>query len=180
MHVPDSQRKKLDAKSRKAIFVGYPENVKGYKLYDPVSRKFTRSRDVIFQEEEFHYFNIHCSMNNGDSETNIPVMIEEIPINQNQVEDNQRVINDIQENQEADNEQVGATFEETFMNEVQNVGEQRIRRPPNRFDEECYIASDITADINEPATIDEAFSGGKSAEWKQTLLSSKTRSLQSF
>ena len=31
-HIPDNRRKKLDPKSRKTVFVGYPEGVKGYKL----------------------------------------------------------------------------------------------------------------------------------------------------
>ena len=53
------------------------------------------------------------------------------------------------------------------MNEVRNIGKRRVRRPPNRFDDECYLASDITADINEPINIDEAFSGQHSTEWKQ-------------
>jgi hypothetical protein len=53
VHVPDNQRKKLDAKSRKAIFVGYPESTKGYKLYDPDSHSFIRSRDVVFLERKF-------------------------------------------------------------------------------------------------------------------------------
>ena len=53
------------------------------------------------------------------------------------------------------------------MNEVRNVGERRMRRPPNRFDDECYVANDLTADINEPVNIDEAFSGEHSTEWKR-------------
>ena len=39
-HVPDELRKKLDKKGQKCIFVGYFENKKAYKLYDPVARKF--------------------------------------------------------------------------------------------------------------------------------------------
>ena len=97
-------------------------------------------------------------------------MIEEIPADGNQDQDeiaNQRVAHDDEENHQADDQRVGATFEERFMEEVRNVGERRIRRPPNRFDEECYLANDITADINEPVNIDEAFSGEHSTEWKQ-------------
>ena len=33
--------------------------------------------------------------------------------------------------------------------------------------EEFYVASNLTADINEPVTIDEAFSGEQSADWKK-------------
>ena len=48
VHVPAKQRKKLDPQSRKVIFVGYPNGTKGYKLYDPASCIFLRSRDVVF------------------------------------------------------------------------------------------------------------------------------------
>ena len=38
-NVPDEMRKKLDKKAHKCIFVGYSEDTKAYKLYDPVARK---------------------------------------------------------------------------------------------------------------------------------------------
>ena len=34
VHTPDNLQKKLDPKSTKAIFVGYPLGTNGYKLYD--------------------------------------------------------------------------------------------------------------------------------------------------
>jgi len=43
-------------KSRKAILVGYPEGTKGFKLYDPVVKRFLCSRDVIFDEGKFYNF----------------------------------------------------------------------------------------------------------------------------
>ena len=54
VHVPDSQRRKLDAKAYRAIFVGYPPGVKGYKLYD-LEKKFIVSRNVQFFEENFDH-----------------------------------------------------------------------------------------------------------------------------
>ena len=38
VHVPDSQRRKLDGKAHRTIFVGYPPGVKGYKLYCYIPR----------------------------------------------------------------------------------------------------------------------------------------------
>ena len=96
--------------------MGYPEGVKGYKLYDPVTCKFTRSRDVIFLEKKFHDFDVHSSLNFDDhADDDIPVMIEEIPADGNQDQDeiaNQRVAHDDEENHQADDQRVGATFEE--------------------------------------------------------------------
>ena len=60
-HILDAQRSKLDAKLRRSIFVGYPEGTKDYKLYDPNSKKFIRSRDVVFQERKFQDFGIKQS-----------------------------------------------------------------------------------------------------------------------
>ena len=55
VHVPDSQRRKLDAKAHRAIFVGYPPGVKGYKLYDLEKKKFIVSRNVQFFEGNFDH-----------------------------------------------------------------------------------------------------------------------------
>ena len=41
IYVPNSQRQKLDAKVRKAILIGYPTGVKGYKLYDLEKKKLS-------------------------------------------------------------------------------------------------------------------------------------------
>ena len=42
-HVPDHNRRKLDPKSREAVFVGYESLSKGYKLWDKHSRTFVVS-----------------------------------------------------------------------------------------------------------------------------------------
>jgi hypothetical protein len=50
VHVPKEKRSKLDKKEVKCIFIGYKEGMKGYKLWDPASRKIMYSRDVVFRE----------------------------------------------------------------------------------------------------------------------------------
>ena len=49
-HVPYEMRKKLDNNEHKCIFVGYFEERKVYKLYDPIIRKVIISHDVQFVE----------------------------------------------------------------------------------------------------------------------------------
>ena len=51
-HVPKEIRSKLDDKSEKSIFIGYDEQSKAYKLFNPITRKFIISRHVVFKEEE--------------------------------------------------------------------------------------------------------------------------------
>ena len=55
VHIPNSNRQKLDQKSYEAIFIGYPDGTKGYKVYDIAKNRFMISRDVTFFEDKFPY-----------------------------------------------------------------------------------------------------------------------------
>lgn len=49
-HIHSQHRSKLDPKAIKCIFLGYSPIQKGYKCYDPISRKTFVSFDVTFHE----------------------------------------------------------------------------------------------------------------------------------
>lgn len=49
MHVPKEKRIKMDNKAKKCIFVSYKDRIKGYKLWNHVTRKIVYSQDVIFK-----------------------------------------------------------------------------------------------------------------------------------
>jgi len=51
-HIPKDERRKLDAKSIKCIFVGYCDKHKPYKLFDRSTHRLLASRDVVFHENE--------------------------------------------------------------------------------------------------------------------------------
>jgi transposase InsO family protein len=49
-HIPKEDRRKLDAKAIKCIFIGYCTKYKAYKMFDPNNHKVFASRDVLFHE----------------------------------------------------------------------------------------------------------------------------------
>ena len=51
VHVQKNKHRSFEAKSRRCIFIGYPPDYKGWKVYDPLTQKITISRDVIFDEQ---------------------------------------------------------------------------------------------------------------------------------
>ncbi|CAL9016687.1 unnamed protein product [Prunus brigantina] len=52
VHVPDTKRSKLDDKSYKCVLLGYSDESKAYRLFDPITKKIVISRDVVFDEGE--------------------------------------------------------------------------------------------------------------------------------
>ena len=142
------------------MFVGYPDGTKGYKLYDVKTRRFIRSRDVIFAENEFHDFD------NGQSLKldlhffypvyDVPIVPDVIAEEDQIVEEDQQNIDqaepEIHEPAVPDNQPVGATYEDHFMREVENLPPRRQRKPPVRLADEgsynavCALRADTRAD----------------------------------
>ena len=78
------ERKKLDPKSRRCIFLGYADRVKGYCMWDPTTRKVIISRDVIFAEDQLQWNDGNDSTSKESSET-IIVQVENNPIQETPV-----------------------------------------------------------------------------------------------
>ena len=51
-HVPEKLRKNLDDRSEKYIFIGYSDQSKAYRLFNPITKKFVVSQDVKFLEDK--------------------------------------------------------------------------------------------------------------------------------
>lgn len=52
VHILKPERHKWDKKAIKMILVGFGDNIKGYRLYDPIDKKVISSRDVIINERD--------------------------------------------------------------------------------------------------------------------------------
>ena len=78
MHVPKEKRRKLDTKAEKCILVGYSDEQKGYKCYNPRTKQARVSNDVVFYESTSWYLppttdlNSNLSSDDEDSEAKMP------------------------------------------------------------------------------------------------------------
>ena len=160
-HVPREKRKKLDKKTTKCIFVGYLDNSKGFKLYDPAKQLMFRSRDVSFDERKF-WSDFKPS---DDPEE----LIDETWV--------QGVIGDEGEQDERDTEEDARGDEnERIANDQGDEGNQspprlrRERRAPIRYGEPIptEYASVASLDFDdEPKSIEEAMEDENAVHWKK-------------
>lgn len=52
VHITDVGRSKLAPKAEKCVFIGYATNQKGYKVFNPKTKKIQVSMDVVFLEQQ--------------------------------------------------------------------------------------------------------------------------------
>ena len=50
VHVPKEKRIKLDNKDEKCFFIGYKYYLKGFNIWNHVTKKIVYSRDIVFRE----------------------------------------------------------------------------------------------------------------------------------
>jgi hypothetical protein len=122
-HIPDAQRKKLDDKSMKCIFLGVSEESKAYRLYNPANKKIIISRDVIFAESEKWKWNETSHSEDFETEENenlnsVDDRTEETVVEDAHELDNDQAMTDLQ------------TEEHIGTSSTSNLDQGRVRRPP--------------------------------------------------
>ena len=79
IHIPDEKRHKIDPKSEKCILVWYSLEPKGYKCFNPSTKKVRVSRDVVFDESPSWYTDDLAPTNPVETEFDIDAEEEDRP-----------------------------------------------------------------------------------------------------
>ncbi|VFQ98496.1 unnamed protein product [Cuscuta campestris] len=130
---------KLDAKSDKCFFVGYPKETRGYSFYHPIDKKVFVARNGVFLEKEF--------LSNATSGRKIE--LEEIrddeeitaPVQEHELEEQTGVPQNAQDTQEPRKSNRLRTQPERI---VSANGEKIL---PNHVDPETRLQSSMTIEI---------------------------------
>lgn len=140
-HIPKDERSKFDSKARKCILLGYGQETKGYRLFDPIQGKVIHSRDVRFNENEKH----------SKDDTNDDV--------------DHRLIVEFSSDCESETPTESQTLEESAP-EPELRRSTRERHPPKYYGMEQSHLSKLP---NEPTSIEEATSCPDSSNWMQAM-----------
>ncbi|KAE8711123.1 hypothetical protein F3Y22_tig00110303pilonHSYRG00264 [Hibiscus syriacus] len=147
VHINSVERSKLDAKSKKCVFVGYGGDEFGYRFWDYENRKIIRSRDVIFNENVIYKDRSTAESSNTEAETKEFAEFEEISGN------------DVQISPEAVQE------EEPGTPELRRSS--RILKPTQRYSPSLHYL--LLTDNGEPECYDEAMQVEDSVKWESSM-----------
>ena len=145
---------KLDSRSRKCIFLGYADGVKGYRLWDPTDHKIIISRDVIFAEDQLQGAE-------NDSTREESVETTEFQVDSNTEE---KVSSEATPEQRDDDP---GEAEETQLRRS-----ARETNPPkwhSDFVIENNVAYCLLTEDNEPSTFEEAINGPQVSQWTTVM-----------
>lgn len=179
VHIPKELRRKLEGKASKVVFVGYPSGTKGWKFFDPISKRMFVSRDAVFLEDQFmetgdrhedghgrtSCVGCDCVAQEENSSEEFFESAEIAPDTEPNVEV-APVAEIIPTDVDNGNLPVQPTYEETFMQSLPMPGTKRQVKPVGKI-AYCLRAASLLADINEPITIEEAWSGKDGDKWKK-------------
>lgn len=163
--IPNEKRKKLDAKSKIHIFVGYCSESKGYRLIDPENpSKCIKSRDVQFLEERMFK---DLKINQKNCSTDFWVELTRNGVNDANTVENSDVdpLRVIEVSNSDDSSFEHDPRDETWTPDMASD------HSSCEYEEACtsIFAMTATSHTDEPQTIQEALSGPEKEYWKKAI-----------
>ncbi|GJZ72093.1 retrotransposon protein, putative, ty1-copia subclass, partial [Tanacetum coccineum] len=166
---------KLEPRAVKCVLLGYPEGVKGYRLYrlDGESPKIVTSRNVVFNESVMYKDTLKDSgAGNDKSVEELQVEVELQRLNNHTLEEDQTDQED-GDDEDAGDQETDQTPDLTDY-QLTRDREPRTRTKPLRFQDESNMAAYAFAaaeeeDTHEPLTYQEAVACEDSSKWKAAM-----------
>lgn len=158
VHVPKVEWKKWDAKGQHGIFVGYSDNIDGFRIYLKSKNKIIRSRDVIFEPEKADkLLALFPSQANNKSETNDPKEFAEKNVIEPQ---------NLSDNSSCDSSKDSSLdSEDTLLEETP----KRELRDRSKLNQPKRLIEIMLAEINEPRSYNEAVKSEEYHHWKAAM-----------
>lgn len=169
-HVPKQERKKLDAKSKEWIFIGYSLNPTAYRLRDcSHPKKLIKSRDVVFLEDSFF------DADSTDKLMKSDILLDQLFTNNSPKEDRKQEER-IQEELDSDNSyhSVSSRESQEELSQDDNLKVKKKRRYPERQQKkkefQGYMLYETTCIVNEePQSIKETMESIDKDKWKSAM-----------
>ena len=149
----------MDSKSRKCIFLGFEKGVKGYWLWDPISKKMVTSKDIIF-DEAFLLKQNEAETCNDNSQKKLTIEVE---FDENSLP-----------NDKGDDNDIDPQLKKEEPYSIVKGKEKRIHKAPQRYGFEYIVSFALISNNGDPSSysyVEKMGSLKKNKTWELVKLS---------
>lgn len=165
-HVPKEKRLKWDEKSEECILVGYAEDTKGYRIYNPQTKVITTSRDVIVIEKDK---SSNVIVNEKNLETNLEEQKSSDSVGDNSQSDESFISADNADDSTfVLDESVNSDSSTASTSSMVKRLPARERKPPKRYGYTCMSTTSTTVNDSE-LSLEEALNGPEKEHWLRAV-----------
>ena len=150
IHVQKDERKKLDPKVKKCIFLGYGATRKGYRLYNQKTSRIIHSRDIVFNE---------LARGHECEQERCLIRVESLPDEEPEESQTQEEDSDNAELEGEDDSREDAAEPPAPRRSTRET------RIPDYYGAQVYVATEL----QEPQTVKVALSCLEKEEWKVAM-----------